>query len=101
MFLRSLIQNEGSTKVFLPDFPCAICQALALPLAKPGMLRADITRSVYTLVAVGVEAMAIAHLMNLWWDHLLAIVGGVQEAILIMEVDPEDFNFEGNLNSKS
>ena len=64
-FLQSLIQSEGITEVFPPNFPCAICQALALPLAKPGMLRADITRPVYTLVAAGAEVMAIAHLMNL------------------------------------
>ena len=87
--------------MFPSNFPCAIRQALALPLAKPGMLRADITRSVYTLVAVGAEAMVIANLMNLRQDRLLAIADGAQEAIPIMEVDPEDFDFEGNLNGKS
>ena len=99
-FLQNLIQNKGPAKTFLPSFPCTICQALALPLAKPGMLRVDITRSVYTFVAVGVEAMAIAHLMNLRWDHLLTIADGAPEAIPIVEVDPEDFNFEGNLNGE-
>ena len=67
-FLQGLIAREGTTEAFPPDFPCAICQALALPLAEPGMSRANIMRSVYTLVAVGVEAMVIVHLMNLHWD---------------------------------
>ena len=87
--------------MYPPGFPHAIRQALALPLAEPGMLRADIIRSVNTLAAVGVEATAIVHLMNLRREQLLALMGGALEAILIMEVDPEDFNFDGNLNGKS
>ena len=87
--------------MFPPGFPCAICQALALPLAKPGMSRANTMRSVYILAAAGVEAMAIAHLMNLHQERLLALMGGTLEAILIVEVEPEDFDFEGNLNSES
>ena len=87
--------------MFPPSFPCAIHQALALPLAKPGMSRADTMRSVYILAAAGVEAMAIACLMNLCWERLLTLMGGVPEPILIVEVEPKDFDFEGNLNSKS
>ena len=45
--------------------------------------------------------MAIAHLMNSCQEQLLAIMGGALEAIPTMEVEPEDFYFEGNLNSKS
>ena len=58
-------------------------------------------RSVYTLAAVGAEMTAIAHLMNSRWEQLLTIMGGVLAAILIMEVEPEDFDFEGNLHVKS
>ena len=65
------------------------------------MLRVDITRSAYTLVTAGVEATAIVHLMNLHWERPLAPMGGTLEAIPIMEVDPMDFDFEGNLNSES
>ena len=71
-----------------------------MPLAKPGMLRADITRSVYTLAAAGVEMTAIVHLTNLHCSRLLVIMRGVPEAIPIVEVDPEDFNFKGNLNGE-
>ena len=83
------------------SFPCAIHQALALPLAEPGMLRANIIRSVNTLAAAGAEATAIVCLMNLRWEQLLALMGGVLEAILIVEVDPEDFDFNGNLDDES
>ena len=101
MFLWGLIKHKGTAEVFPPNFPCAIHQALALPLAEPGMSRANTVRSVYTLVAAGAEAMAIAHLMNLHQDCLLTITGGAPEAIPIMEVDAEDFDFKGNLNSES
>ena len=84
--------------MYLPGFPHAIRQALALPLAKPGMSRANIIRSVNTLVAVGVEVTAIVHLMNSCWEWLLTLLGGAPEAILIVEVEPEDFDFEGNLS---
>ena len=81
--------------------PHAIHQALALPLAEPGMLRADIIRSVNMLAAVGVEVTAIVHLMNLCQEWLLALMGGALEAMPIVEVDPEDFNFKGNLDGES
>ena len=42
---------------------------------------------------------AIAHLMNSHQEQLLTLMGGVPEAILIMEADPEDFDFDGNLNN--
>ena len=82
------------------SFPCAIHQALALPLAEPGMLRANIIRSVNTLAAVGAEVTVIVHLMNLCQEWLLALMGGAPEAIPIVEVDPEDFNFNGNLDGE-
>ena len=101
-FLQNLIKTTGFAEVFPPDFPHATRQALALPLAKPtGMSRADITRHAYTLVAAGAEMMRIAHLTNLWRARMLELLGGEPAAILIVEVEPEDFDFEGNLNSES
>ena len=82
-FLQRLVASGGAAEVYPPSFPCAIHQALALPLAEPGMSRADIIRSVNTLAAVGAEVMTIAHLMDLCWGQLLALMGGVPEAILI------------------
>ena len=76
-------------------------QALALPLVAPGMSRADITRHAYTLVAVGVEMTRIAHLMNLRRARMLELLGGEPEAIPIVEVEPEEFDFEGNLDGES
>ena len=99
-FLQRLVTSKGTAKAFPPGFPHAIHQALALPLAKPGMSWADIMRSVYTLAAVGVEMTVIACLMNLCWEQLLTIMGGAPAAIPIVEVEPEDFDFEGNLNSE-
>ena len=64
------------------------------------MLQADTMRSVYTLVAVGAEVIAIAHLMNSHQEWLLTITGGTPEAIPTMEVEPEEFNFNGNLSSE-
>ena len=55
-------------------------------------------RSVYTLAAVGEEMTVLAHLMNLQWAQLLTIMGGGPEVTLIMEVEPEEFDFEGNLH---
>ena len=101
MFLWRLIKSEGTTEAFPPNFPCAIHQALSLPLAKPGTSQADIVRSVYMLAAAGVEVIVIAHLMNSCWERLLAIMGGMPGAILTMEVEPEDFDFEGNLNGEA
>ena len=99
-FLWRLVKSKGNAKAFPPDFPHAICQALAIPLAKPGMLRANITRSVYTLIAAGAEVIVIAHLMNSCLEQLLAITGGAPEAIPIVEVEPEEFDFNGNLSGK-
>ena len=76
-------------------------QALALPLAAPGMLWADIMRHAYTLVAAGAEMTRIAHLMNLRRTRMLELLGGELVAIPIMEVEPEEFDFEGNLDGKS
>ena len=72
-----------------------------LPLVERGMSRANITRHAYTLVAAGVEMTRIACLMNLWHARMLELLGGEPEAIPIVEVEPEEFDFEGNLNSKS
>ena len=72
-----------------------------MPLAEPGMSRANTIRSVNTLAVAGAEATAIVHLMNSRWEQLLALMGGVPEAIPIVEVEPEDFDFEGNLNGES
>ena len=96
VFLQRLIKSEGTTEPFPPDFPHAIHQALALPLAKPGMLWANIMRSVYMLAAVGAEVIATACLMNLCQERLLTITGGTLEAIPTVEVELEDFDFEGN-----
>ena len=85
-FLWSLVESKGTAKVFPPDFPLVICQALALRLAKPGMSWVDAMRSVYILAAAGVEVIAIAHLMNLCQERLLTITGGMPEAILAIEV---------------
>ena len=49
VFLQNLVETARFAEVFLPDFPHATRQALALPLAEPGMSWADITRHVYTL----------------------------------------------------
>ena len=72
-----------------------------LPLAKPGMSRADIMRHAYTLAAVGAEVMRIACLMNLRCARMLGLLGGEPAAIPIVEVEPEEFDFEGNLNGES
>ena len=100
-FLQNLAETAGFTKVFLPNFPHAMHQALALPLAEPGMSQANIMRHAYTLAAVGAEVMRIARLMNLWRARMLDLLGGKPAAIPIVEVEPEEFNFEGNLNGKS
>ena len=99
-FLQRLIASEGTAEVYLSSFPHAIHQALALPLAMPGMSRADIIKSANTLAAAGAEVTVIVHLMNLHREQLLVLMGGVLEAIPIMEVDPEDFDFKGNLNGE-
>ena len=76
-------------------------QALALPLAKPRMSRANITRHAYTLAAAGAEVTRIAHLMNLQHARMLKLLGGEPAAIPIVEVKPEEFDFEGNLDGES
>ena len=85
--------------MFLPDFPHATHQVLALPLAKPRISRANIMRHIYILVAVGVEMTVIARLMNLRHKRLLALMGGEPGTIPIVEVEPEEFNFDGNLHN--
>ena len=99
VFLQNLVKSVGTAEVFPADFPHAIHQALALPLAEPRMSQADITRSVYTLVAAGAEMTVIVHLMRLHWARLLAVMDGEPVAILIMEVEPEEFDFNGNLHN--
>ena len=79
----------------------AMHQALALLLAEPRTLQADITRYVYTLAAAGVEVTRIVRLMNSWCARMLELLGGKPAAILIVEVEPEEFDFDGNLDSKS
>ena len=99
-FLQNLVETAGFTEVFLPDFPHATHQALVLPLAKPGMSRANIIRYAYTLVAAGVEMMRIAHLMSLQRTKMLELLGGEPVAITIVEVEPEESDLEGNLNGE-
>ena len=100
-FLQNLVETARFAEVFPPDFPHATRQALALPLVVPGMSRADITRHAYTLVAVGVEMTRIARLMNSRRARMLELLGGELEAIPIVEVTLEDFDFEGNLDGES
>ena len=57
-------------------------------------------RHVYTLAAAGAEVTRIARLMNLQCTKMLKLLGGEPAAIPIVEVEPEEFDFEGNLNSK-
>ena len=100
-FLQNLIKTAGFAEDFPPDFPHATCQALVLPLVERGMSRDDITRHAYTLVAAGAEMMRIARLMNLRRARMLELLGGELEAIPIAEVEPEEFDFDGNLNGES
>ena len=86
-------------EVFPPDFPHAIRQALALPLAEPGISQADSMRSVYMLIAAGAEMAAIVRLMRLRRMRLLEIVDGELAAMPGIEVELEDFDFDGNLRS--
>ena len=58
-------------------------------------------RYVCTLAAAGVEVTRIAHLMNSQHARMLELLGGKLAAIPIVEVKPEDFDFNGNLNGKS
>ena len=99
-FLQNRVETTGFTIVFPPDFPHATHQALALPLAKPGTSWANITRHAYMLAAAGVEVTRITHLMNSQHARMLKLLGGKPAAILIVEVEPEDFDFDGNLNGK-
>ena len=100
-FLQNLVETAGFAEVFLPGFPHATCQALVLPLAERGMSRANITRHAYTLVAAGAEMTRIARLMNSRRTGMLELLGGEPEAIPIVEVTLEDFDFEGNLDGES
>ena len=100
-FLQNLIETAGFAKVFPPDFPHATRQALVLPLAEPGILRANIMRHVYTLAAAGAKVMRISCLMNLRHARMLELLGGEPAAIPIVEVEPEEFDFDGNLDGES
>ena len=100
-FLQNLVETARFVEVFLPDFPHAMRQALVLPLVERRMSQADIMRHAYTLVAVGAEMTRIARLMNLRCTRMLDLLGGEPEAIPIVEVEPEEFNFEVNLNGES
>ena len=64
------------------------------------MSRADIMRHAYTLVAAGAEVTRIACLMNLRCARMLELLGGEPAVIPIVDVEPEEFDFEGNLNSE-
>ena len=99
-FLQNLVETAGFAKVFPPDFPHATRQALVLPLAEHRMSWANIMRHAYTLAAAGAEVTRIAHLMNLQRTRMLKLLGGEPAAILIMEVEPEELDFEGNLNGE-
>ena len=54
----------------------------------------------YTLVAAGAEMTRIARLMNLWCARMLKLLDDEPVAIPIVEVEPEEFDFERNLNSE-
>ena len=43
----------------------------------------------------------IARLINLQRARMLELLGGEPVAIPIVEVEPEEFDFEGNLNGES
>ena len=64
------------------------------------MSRADITRHAYTLAAAGAEVTRIACLMNLRCARMLELLGGEPAATPIVEVEPEEFDFKGNLNGE-
>ena len=100
-FLQNLVETAGFAEVFPPDFPHAMHQALVLPLAEPRMSQADIMRHAYTLVAAGAEMTRIACLMNLRHARMLELLGGEPVVVPIVEVEPEEFDFEGNLNGES
>ena len=63
------------------------------------MSQADITRYAYMLA--GVEVTRIVCLMNLQCARMLKLLGGEPAATPIMEVEPEEFNFNGNLDGES
>ena len=71
-----------------------------MPLAEPGMSWADITRYVYTLAAVGAQVTRIARLMNLWCARMLELLDGELAVTPIVDVEPEEFDFKGNLNGE-
>ena len=97
-FLQNLVETAGFAVVFPPDFPHATCQALVLPLVEPGISQANIMRHAYKLAAAGAEVTRIAHLMNSRCARMLELLGGKREVIPIMEVEPEEFDFDGNLH---
>ena len=61
---------------------------------------ANTMRYAYMLAAVGVEVTRIAHLMNLWHARMLKLLGGKPAVTPIVEVEPEEFDFDGNLDSE-
>ena len=67
-----------------------------MPLAKPGMLWADITRSVFMFTAAGGEIIVIVQLMSLCHKWPLVITGGMPEVTPIIQVELKDFDFDGN-----
>ena len=52
------------------------------------------------LAAAGAEVMRIARLMNSQCTRMLELLDGELAATLIMEVEPEEFDFEGNLDGE-
>ena len=100
VFLQNLVETTGFTNVFPPNFPHAMRQPLVLPLVKPGILQANIMRHACTLAAVGAEVMRITCLMNSWCARMLELLGGKLAAIMIMEVEPKEFDFDGNLDNE-
>ena len=59
------------------------------------MSREDSTRYVFMLVAAGGELLEIVQTMNSCWESLHNVIGELV-TISIVEVEPEDFDFEGN-----
>ena len=52
------------------------------------------------LAAAGAEVTRISCSMNLRCTRMLKLLGGEPAAIPIVEGEPEEFDFEGNLNGE-
>ena len=53
------------------------------------------------LTAAGAEVTRIARLMNSWHTRMLELLDGEPAATPIVDVvEPEEFDFEGNLDSE-